>query len=193
MKSWLLILLVVLSAGLCACGAQPKLSQKKIQDKIQELNLIDFKDEQIAVGKVTFSGNNQAVAEASVQMTFHLSKSKNGDWRVDSIRLGDRDWVAVEDFSAALNEVKIQNTRNKFMKLRQAMEGYREKIGSYPQADNIVKLTDLLFPAHLSEPIRFDGWNRELVYVNVDRLQWRISSSGPDGIPGNADDIVVGP
>src|SRR5258708_5591853 len=111
MRLWLLGFMVFLSWITSSCGAQPKLSQNKIRDKIQQSNLIDLKDDQIEVGKVSFSGKSQAVAEANVQLTFHLSKSKSGDWNVDSIRVGDRDWVSVKDFQTALNEVKAQNTR----------------------------------------------------------------------------------
>ena len=193
MRLWLWIFMVFVSWILSACSAQPKLSREKIRDKIQELNLIDLKEENIALGKVSFSGKNQAVAEASVQLTFHLSQSKSGDWRVDSIRMGDRNWIAVKDFQAALNEIRAQNTRDDLQKLRQALERYREKNGNYPQTNNIVKLTDSLFPAYMSEAIRFDGWNHELVYSNPEHQPWRISSSGLDGNPGNADDIGVGP
>jgi hypothetical protein len=193
MRLWLLSFMVFLSSITSSCGAQPKLSQNKIRDKIQQLNLIDLKDDQIAVGKVSFSGQSQAVAEANVELTFHLSKSKDGDWNVDSIRMGDRDWVSVKDFQSAMNEVRAQRTRENLQKLRQAMERYREKNGDYPQADNTIKLTDILFPAYISEAIRYDGWNHELIYKSLDHQTWKISSSGPDGIPGDADDIVVGP
>ena len=193
MRLWLLSFVIFLSWITSSCGTQPKLNQNKIRDKIQQLNLIDLKDDQIEVGKVSFSGKDQAVAEASVQLTFHLSKSKNGDWNVDSIRMGDRDWIAVKDFQSALNEVRAQNTRDNLQKLRQAMERYLEKNGDYPQADNIVKLTDILFPTYMSEAIRFDGWNHELSYNRPTPQTWKISSSGPDGISGDPDDIVVGP
>ena len=107
--------------------------------------------------------------------------------------MGDRDWVSVKDFQSAMNEVRAQNTRDNLQKLRQAMERYHEKNGDYPQADNIVKLTDILFPTYMSEAIRFDGWNHELIYKSPDHQTWKISSSGPDGISGDTDDIVVGP
>ena len=157
------------------------------------MNLIDLKDEQIEVGKVSFSGQSQAVAEANVELTFHFSKSKDGDWNVDSIRMGDRDWVSVKDFQSAMNAVRAQNTRDILQNLRQAMERYRERNGDYPQADNIVKLADILFPDYMSEPNRYDGWNHELIYKTSGHGTWKISSSGPDGIPGDADDIAVGP
>ena len=86
---------------------------------------------------------------------------------MDSIRMGDRDWVSVKDFQSAMNEVRAQNTRDNLQKLRQAMGRYREKNGDYPQADNFVKLTDILFPVYISEVIRFDGWNHGF---EVDRL-----------------------
>ena len=193
MRLWLVSFMLFFSWIMSSCAAQPKLSQNKIRDKIQQLNLIDLKEDQIDVGKVSYSGNNQAIAEANVELTFHLSKSKNGDWSVDSIRMGDRDWVAVKDFQSAMNEVRAQKTRDQLQKLREAIEIYRNKNGDYPQADNIVKLTDILFPTYMSEAIRFDGWNRELIYSRPDPQTWKISSSGPDGIPGDTDDIVVRP
>ncbi|MFN8006590.1 MAG: type II secretion system protein GspG [Terriglobia bacterium] len=186
----LLVLLAWIPNG---CGSQPKLNRDTIKDKIQALNMIDLQDEQIEVGKVSFSGKKQAVAEVSVQLAFHFSKSKSGEWGVDSIRMGDRDWIAIKDFQAALNEIRGRNTMDNLQKLRQAMERYHEKNGSYPDAPNLAKLLDVLYPTYVSEPIRFDGWNHELVYVRPTQNTWKIVSSGVDSIPGNADDLSVGP
>src|SRR6185436_9706110 len=95
-RRWLPVTLVL---GLLAgCGASRKLSEHTAKEKILELGLLDLKDKQIQVQRIIHAGENQAVAEASLQMVFQLSKTKGKDWQVNAVRLGDRDWVSVQAF-----------------------------------------------------------------------------------------------
>ena len=186
MGRWLLL---TLGAGLLVgCGASRKLSEDTAKEKILELGLLDLKDKQIQVQRVVHAGEDQAVAEANVQMAFRLSKAKGKDWQVNAVRLGDRDWIDTQAFLGALNEVRVRQTRHSLERIQEGIRKYQAKQGALPAVSDIVKLTDLLFPEYMAEVVRYDAWNNEL-RVNSAGDTFQLSSAGPDGIAGNADDI----
>ena len=181
-------LITLAAAFLASCGASRKLSEDTAKDKILELGLLDLKDKQIQVQRIIHAGEDQAVAEANVQMAFRLSKGKGTDWQVNAVRLGDRDWIDTQAFLAALNEVRVRQTRHSLERIQEGIRRYQAKQGALPAISDIVKLTDLLFPEYMSEVVRYDAWNNELK-VNSAGNNFQLSSAGPDGITGNADDI----
>ena len=186
MGRWLLL---TLGAGLLVgCGASRKLSEDTAKEKILELGLLDLKDKQIQVQRVVHAGEDQAVAEANVQMAFRLSKAKGKDWQVNAVRLGDRDWIDTQAFLGALNEVRVRQTRYSLERIQEGIRKYQAKQGALPAVSDIVKLTDLLFPEYMAEVVRYDAWNNEL-RVNSAGSTFQLSSAGPDGIAGNDDDI----
>ncbi len=127
---WLPIALVL---GLLAgCGASRKLSDDTAKSKILELGLLDLKDKQIQVQRIIHSGEDQAVAEANLQMAFRLAKDKGKDWQVNAVRLGDRDWISTQAFLAALNEVRARQTRHSLEKLQEGIRKYQAKQGALP-------------------------------------------------------------
>jgi hypothetical protein len=186
----LFLCLILLSS---ACGVSQQLSHDKAREKIQQLGVIELGDKDIEVKQIIQSGDDQAVAEANLKMTFRLSKTKGGDWQVNALRLGDRNWMDIKSLVSALDEVRIRETRENLTKLVNAMNRLKEKNGQYPQARNIVELTDLLVPNFMSEVIRYDAWNRELVFRSVSPDSFELISLGPDGIRGTGDDIVLRP
>jgi len=186
-RRWLPITLVL---GLLAgCGASRKLSEDTAKEKILELGLLDLKNKQIQVQRIIHAGEDQAVAEASLQMAFRLSKTKGKDWQVNAVRLGDRDWIDTQAFLAALNEVRARQTQQSLEQLQEGIRNYQAKRGAFPAVSDIVKLTDLLFPEYMAEVIRYDAWSHEFKVNSVGDNTFQLSSAGPDGVPGNADDI----
>ena len=181
---------VTLVLGLLAgCGASRKLSEHTAKEKILELGLLDLKDKQIQVQRIIHAGEDQAVAEASLQMAFRLSKTKGKDWQVNAVRLGDRDWISAQAFLAALNDARAKQTLQSLEQLQEGIRKYQAKQGSLPAVSDIVKLTDLLFPEYMAEVIRYDAWSHEFKVSSIGGSALQLSSAGPDGIPGNADDI----
>ena len=186
-RRWLPITLVI---GLLAgCGASRKLSEDTAKAKILELGLLDLTDKQVHVQRIIHSGEDQAVAEASLQMAFRLAKSKGKDWQVNAIRLGDRDWISTQAFLAALNEVRARQTQQSLEQLQEGIRKYQAKRGALPVVADIVKLTDLLFPEYMAEVVRYDAWSHEFKISFAGGSTLQLSSAGPDGIPGTADDI----
>jgi type II secretion system (T2SS) protein G len=184
-----LILPVLLLAG---CGAAShKLSQNKVKEKIQELGLVELKSEQLKIENISQNSGSQAVAEVNFRLALKLSRAEGKDWRIDAVRLGDRNWLEVNTFLAALNEVRARETRENLQKLFEGLRKFKEKTGKYPEAQNIVKLTDILFPAYTPEIIRYDAWNRELIFNSTSSGSFELLSLGADGVRGTSDDIVL--
>jgi len=150
---------------------------------------VDLKNKKIEVQRIIHAGEDQAVAEASLQLAFRLSKTQGRDWQVDAVRLGDRNWMDAQAFLAALNEVRARQTRQSLEQLQAAIRKYQTERGALPAISDIVKLTDLLFPEYMAEIIRYDAWNQEFKVNSAGDNTFQLSSAGPDGIPGNADDI----
>ena len=181
---------IALVLGLLAgCGASRKLSDDTAKSKILELGLLDLKDQQIQVQRIMHSGEDQAVAEVSLQMAFRLGKDKGKDWQVNAVRLGDRDWISAQAFLAALNEVRAKQTQQSLEQLQEGIRKYQAKRGALPAVSDIVKLTDLLFPEYMAEVVRYDGWSHEFKINSAGNSTLQLSSAGPDGVPGTADDI----
>lgn len=179
---------------LAACGvASQRLTQDKAKQKIQELAFIQLKGNPVQVENISQSRDNQAIAEANLRLAFKLSKTSGGDWQIDAIRLGDRNWIDVRAFLSALDEVRARETRENLQKLFEGLRKFKEKAGKYPQAEDIVKLTDILVPDYMSEVIRYDGWNRELIFNSMTPDSFQLFSLGADGIRGTADDIILSP
>ena len=176
---------------LAGCGASRKLSEGTAKEKILELGLLDVKDKQIQIHRIVHAGEDQAVAEAGLDMAFRLSKTKERNWHVNAIRLGDRTWIDAQAFLAALNEVRTRQTQHSLQQLQEGIRKYQAKRGALPAVSDIVKLTDLLFPDYMAEVIRYDAWSHEFKINPVGVNSLRLSSAGPDGVPGNADDILL--
>jgi hypothetical protein len=176
-----------------ACAVSKQLSRDKAREKIQALGLIQLADKDIQIKQIVQSGDDQAVAEADLSMAFRLSRAKDGDWQVNALRLGDRNWLDIKAFISALNDVRLRETRENLTKLLNGMKLFKEKNGEYPQARNIVELTDILVPNFMAEMIRYDGWNREFVVSFTSPDSFELISLGADGIRGTADDTVVAP
>ena len=186
-RRWLPITLVLGLLG--GCGASRKLSEGTAKEKILELGLLDLKDKQIQVQRIIHAGEDQAVAEASLPMAFRLSKTKGKDWQIIAVRLGDRNWIDTQAFLAALNEVRARQTQQSLEQLQEGIRKYQAKQGALPAVSDIVKLTDLLFPEYMAEVVRYDAWSHEIKISSIGGSVLQLSSAGPDGIPGNADDI----
>src|SRR5262245_56564101 len=186
-RRWLPMTLVL--GLLTACGASRKLSENTAKEKILELGLLDLKDKQVQVQRIIHAGEDQAVAEAGLQLAFRLTKTKEKDWQVNAIRLGDRDWIDAQSFLAALNEVRVRQTQHSLEQLQEGIRKYQAKRGTLPAVSDIVKLTDLLFPEFMGQIVRYDGWSHEFKVTPLGNNVFELSSAGPDGVAGNADDI----
>ncbi|HKO61073.1 MAG TPA: type II secretion system protein GspG [Pyrinomonadaceae bacterium] len=110
-------------------------------------------------------------------------------WRITDIRTGDREWVNLDQFVAALNQQKQNRARLDMQRIVDALERYRTDKGAYIVSDSHAVLIDHLSPAYIREVIRLDPWRQPYKYVGQ-RDHFTLVSPGPDGKDGTADDVA---
>ena len=193
MNGFRIFALLALVCCLTACASSRKLSPDTARTRILKLGLMEIEGKTLEVRKVRQIGGKQAVAEASVNMVFQLTRNSRGKWEVESVRFSDGNWVQVETLRQALDLTRNRQTRQDLSKLVKAIEEFKAIHGEYPRADNLSGLNDLLFPRHMDASIRFDAWGRPLILLRTGPEDLQILSSGADGIRGNEDDISLSP
>ena len=193
MNGFRILALLALVCFLAACASSRKLSPRTARAKILKLGLMEIEDKTLEVRKVRQIGGKQAVAEASLNMVFQLTRNSRGKWEVQAVRFSDGNWVQVDTLRQALDMTRDRQTRQDLSRLGKGIEEYRKVHGEYPRADTLSGLNDLLFPRHMATSIRFDAWGRPLLLQRTGSEGLQILSSGADGIRGNEDDISLSP
>jgi len=187
MKHLLLLLCLTLSA---CTGA--RLSHDEARKKIAEIGRSNLVPDAIEIRRIVSQSDTQAIAEATITLAFQFKRDNpDAEWRIEAVRLGDREWISLDELLAGINEGRRRTTANAMQKLAEAVEKYRASTGSLPNAGDIVGLTDTLHPQYMNELVREDGWGKPILYELVGSVGFRLVSNGPDGLPGTADDIVV--
>lgn len=190
MKQLKLVIAVLVLLVLASCATGKKPNQGAIRQRIEQLGLASLESKQLQIVSVAQERGDSVVVETNVSLAMKLSKSKNHGWQIDAVRLGDRDWLDMAALMEALNEVRARQTRQSLDKLGGALRRYRQANGGCPQVNGIDKLTDLLAPGFMPEVIRFDGWNRPLIYEWTKDGSCSVLSLGPDGKSATADDLI---
>lgn len=193
MNGFRIFALLALVGCLAACASSRKLSPDTARNRILKLGLMEIEGKTLEVLKVRQVGGKQAVAEASLNMVFQLTRNSRGRWEVEAVRFSDGNWVQVETLRQALDLTRDRQTRQDLSKLVKAIKEYKAVHGKYPQADNLSGLNDLLFPRHMATSIRFDAWGRPLILQRTGLEGLQILSLGADGVRGNKDDISLSP
>ncbi len=193
MTGYRIIALLALVCCLAACASSRKLSPDTARARILKLGLMEIEGKTLEVQKVRQLGGKHAVAEASLNMVFQLTRNSRGKWEVEAVRFSDGNWVQVETLRQSLDLTRERQTRQDLSRLVKGIQEYRKVHGEYPRADNLSGLNDLLFPRHMATSIRFDAWGRPLILRRTVPEGLQILSPGADGIRGNEDDISLSP
>lgn len=110
-------------------------------------------------------------------------EAAEGEWALTGMEMGEQ-YYAIEEIEA------IQETTRLLETVSDALSEYQAANGEFPQADDLVGLRELV-PEHYPADAGFeDAWGSGLRY----RLQedaYTLTSDGPDGEPGTADDVIV--
>jgi hypothetical protein len=182
----------MIGASTAGCSGA-RLSHDEVREQIAAIGKSSLLPDSIQIQRIVSQSDNEAIAETTVSLAFEFKKDKSsGPWRIASVRLGDRDWVGVEELLAAVNEGRRRMTMESLQKLAAGIMAYRQGTGSSPNATDIVGLTNLLHPLYMMDLIRQDAWGRPIHY-EVSATGYRLFSFGADGIRGTADDIVLSP
>jgi len=176
---------------LCACTSA-RLSHDEARKKIAEIGRSDLVPDAIEIRRIVSQTDTQAIAEATITLAFQFKRdAPNAEWRIQAVRLGDRDWISLDEILAGINEGRRRTTTDAMRKLAEAVEKYRSSNGSLPNATDIVGLTDILHPKYMSDLVREDGWGNPIIYEVTGPSAFRLISHGADALPGTRDDIVV--
>jgi hypothetical protein len=89
----------------------------------------------------------------------------------------------------AVNQMKQIRAQTDLQRIAEALEKYRAERGAYIVSDSHAALIDHLSPKYLHEVIRVDPWHHPYKYAGQ-RDTFTLSSTGPDGKEGTADDIA---
>jgi hypothetical protein len=183
--------LVLLSFALSAC-ASGRLSHDDARQKIASLGRSSLIPDAIEIRRIVSQTDTQAFAESTVTLAFQFKRDDpNGEWKVVAVRLGDRDWISLDEMLAAVNEGRRRSTRDAMQKLADGITKYRTGNGSLPSARDIVTLTDVLHPTYMTDLVREDGWGQPIIYETTGPATFRLVSAGPDGRRGSPDDVVL--
>ena len=183
------LLLGCLVLGACTSA---RLSHDEARKKIAEIGRSNLVPDAIEIRRIISQTDTQAIAEATITLAFQFKRDNpNAEWRIQAVRLGDRDWISLDELLAGINEGRRRTTTDAMQRVAEAVEKYRSTNGSLPNARDIIGLADILHPRYMSDLVREDGWGKPLIYELTGPSTFRLISQGPDGVPGTGDDIVV--
>ncbi len=175
--------------ALCSCTSA-RLSHDEARKAIAEIGRSKLVPDAIEVRRIVSQSENEAIAEATITLAFQFKRDNpNAPWRIEAVRLGDRDWISLDELLKAIDDGRRRTTSEAMQNLASAVEKYRTTNGGLPSANDIVALTDILHPNYMSRLVREDGWGNPIVY-EVTGAKFRLISRGADGREGTSDDIV---
>jgi hypothetical protein len=184
-------LVLLLSLTLSAC-ASARLSHDDARQKIAAIGRSSLIPDAIEIRRIVSQSDTQAIAESTVTLAFQFERSNaREEWRVAAVRLGDRDWISLDELLAGINEGRRRATTESMQKLVDGITRYRASNGSLPNATDIVTLTDVLHPLYMTDLVRQDGWGQPILYEVTAGSTFRLVSTGPDEVRGTADDVIV--
>jgi hypothetical protein len=185
-----LILLVIGCFVLPACTSA-RLSHDEARKKIAAIGQSNLIPDAVEIRRIVSQSDTSAIAESTITLAFQFKRSNaNAQWQIEAVRLGDRDWISLDELLAAINDGRRRVTTQTMQQLAAGIEKYRSTNGSLPAAKDIVTLTDILYPQYMSVLLREDGWGRPFSYEGTANT-YKLISLGADARRGTPDDIVT--
>jgi len=180
-------------AGWTSGCSSARLSHDEARKRIAEIGNSSLVPGSIQIQRIISQTEKDAIAETSVALAFEFKRDKTSEpWHIAAVRMGDRNWVGVDEIIAAVNESRRRTTLEAFQKLATGISVFEQRTGAAPKATDIVSLTNLLHPTYMTDLVRLDAWGRQIRYEVVGP-RFRLLSDGADGIRGTADDILLAP
>ena len=180
------ILLLLAGVLLISCGTR---QEKRIAQSVDSLQIAGLGENDLKVSSFQPHGKDEVILVADIHTAFLMKKNSRGQWEIQSVRLGDRNWEDAKDFAQALNQVRLQRVRGDFEKLGNGIEKYASQTKGLPAVQGIGPLVDLLFPTYMTKAVRIDPWSIEYNYQLNSPTSYTLISAGPDRKFGTADDI----
>src|SRR5438128_2978951 len=102
-RRFLLLLLMLFTTNALAAT---KLSRELARKRISELVSFKLVPDAIEIRRISEDSAGRAIAETTITLAFQFKKTDSGEWDVDAIRFGDRDWVSMSELLAAIDHGK---------------------------------------------------------------------------------------
>lgn len=186
-----LALLVTALAVLAGCSGD-RLSHDEARKKITEIGRSNLVPDAIEIRRIISQTDTQAIAEAAITLAFQFKRDNpDAEWKIDAVRLGDRDWISLDELLGAINDGRRRATIASLQKLADGIAKFRAATGTTPMGTDIVRLTDALHPLYMTELIREDAWGNPIGYEVSGTTAYKLVSPGPDGRRDTADDVVL--
>ena len=183
-------LLLIGCFALPACTSA-RLSHDEVRRKIAEIGQSSLIPDAIEVRRIVSQSDTSAIAESTVTLAFQFKRAnEKAEWHIEAVRLGDRDWISLDELLTAMNEGRRRTTVQSMQQLADGIEKFRAANGSLPMARDIVVLTDALYPRYINVLVREDGWGNAIIYEVTGPSTFRLISTGIDGRRGTPDDIL---
>src|SRR5207244_7560094 len=89
---------------LTACTSD-RLSHDEMRRKIAQIGRSNLVPDAVEIRRILSQSDTEAIAESSVTLAFQFKRpDPNAEWHIQAVRLGDRDWVSLDELLAAINE-----------------------------------------------------------------------------------------
>ena len=120
--------LLLLCLALCACTGA-RLSQDEARKKIADIGRSNLIPDAIEIRRIVSQSDTQAIAEATITLAFQFKRDNpDAEWRIEAVRLGDREWISLDELLAGINEGRRRATTAAMQKLADAVEKYRASV-----------------------------------------------------------------
>src|SRR6267143_3086479 len=104
--------LLLTSLLLNACTSA-RLSHDEARKKIAEIGRSNLVPAAIEIRRIVSQTDTQAIAEATITLAFQFKRDNpNAEWRIQAVRLGDREWISLDELLVGINEGRRRATAN---------------------------------------------------------------------------------
>lgn len=183
----LVLIAAIVASG---CGGGARLSHNEIRKQVAELGTSTLIPESINVRRIVSQSGNRLIAETTVELAFQFERdTATSPWHVASIRLGDQNWVSVEELMAAVNESRQKATATALRKLDAGVAAFRQSNGNPPSATTVTTLGDILHPQYMPDLVVADAWGHPIELASPGP-NFRFRSLGADGRRDTPDDLL---
>jgi hypothetical protein len=182
-----LALLALLAAPACS----PSLNRYQAKEILADLPELKDVQKQIEFQSEISLAPGHSTVTAKVPVTFLLVE-EGKSWRVDEIRLTDRQWVKVADLRRALEDKRWLDTQFAMLELARGLALCFHSTYAFPGAKDIVQLTDVLMPKYMPRLVRTDAWGTDFSFQPLSGgTRYQLASAGPDRKFRTEDDLVL--
>ena len=176
------------AAAACATGS---LSHQNARDVIATIPELELTKQNIEVVGLSQLDGRHAVATANVRLAFLLAREPEG-WSVEELRFSDQQWVRLDELRLILQDRRWLETQLDLLEAAKSLTAYFHDHRTFPAAESMEALVDLLYPRYMVRLVRADAWGADFRYRPLEGgARYELVAAGPDGKFRSGDEIIV--